>query len=249
MINTSNMEVQNNQNIVGKAENVQNVRTNDTYGKTVGQPQLSEKAAEYYEELKKKYGNMDFILVSKDQIDNAKKMAASYANPFKPVVLIDEEKIEKMATDPEFRKKYEGIISGATTQLANMKQQLEATGASVNSFGMQVGDNGQVSFFANLKKSSEAQMQRIEKHKAEAKEEKKAEAKKEAKKEIEENLRKRVIEHGDKIEEECEDIVTMSAGSIDELIQKAGDFVQSERINTVRTNEEMMLGTHIDFKG
>ena len=31
-------------------------------GKTIGQPKLSEKAAKYYEQLKKKYSNMDFIL-------------------------------------------------------------------------------------------------------------------------------------------------------------------------------------------
>ena len=32
-------------------------------GKTIGNPKLSEKAARYYEQLKKKFSNMDFILV------------------------------------------------------------------------------------------------------------------------------------------------------------------------------------------
>ena len=63
------------------------------YGKTIGKPQLSDKAQEYYKELKKKFSNMDFILVSSDMKDVAKARAASYANPNKLVVLIDEEKL------------------------------------------------------------------------------------------------------------------------------------------------------------
>ena len=34
------------------------------YGKTIGDPTLSKEAQKYYERLKKKYGNYDFILVS-----------------------------------------------------------------------------------------------------------------------------------------------------------------------------------------
>ncbi|MDE6927051.1 MAG: hypothetical protein K2P59_17705, partial [Acetatifactor sp.] len=36
-------------------------RKTGNYGKTIGQPKLSDKAAKYYEELKKKFSNMDFI--------------------------------------------------------------------------------------------------------------------------------------------------------------------------------------------
>lgn len=36
-------------------------------GQTIGNPKLSEKASKYYEQLKKKYSNMNFILVSEDQ--------------------------------------------------------------------------------------------------------------------------------------------------------------------------------------
>ena len=44
-------------------------------GKTIGEPQLSEKGAKYYEQLKAKYGNYDFILVSKDQKENAEAIS------------------------------------------------------------------------------------------------------------------------------------------------------------------------------
>lgn len=136
-------------------------------GKTIGEPQLSEQAAKYYEELKKKYSNMDFILVSADQKEYAKSKAASYANANKMVVLIDEEKIEKMASDENYRKQYEGIIANAASGLSQLGKQLSATGAKVKGYGMQVNDNGTASYFAVVDKSLALQKQRIER-KAEA---------------------------------------------------------------------------------
>ena len=103
--------------------------TTGNYGRTIGQPELSEKAAKYYEQLKKKYGNYDFILVSRDQKENAKANAAKYANGYKTVVLIDEDKIEQMATDEKFRKQYEGILSGAAAQIQQLKTSLQSSGA------------------------------------------------------------------------------------------------------------------------
>jgi N-acetylmuramoyl-L-alanine amidase CwlA len=99
------------------------------YGKQIGSPVLSEEGEKYYEQLKKKFGNMEFILVSKDMKQQAKTMAASFANPYKTVVLIDEEKIEKMATDENFRKQYESIISNAKSGLSKLKSSIEKTGA------------------------------------------------------------------------------------------------------------------------
>ena len=86
-------------------------------GKVVGTPELSEAGRKYYEELKKKYSNMEFILVSEDMKAAAKAQAGSFANPNKMVVLIDEEKVERMAVDEEYRKQYESIISNAGKQI------------------------------------------------------------------------------------------------------------------------------------
>ena len=52
-------------------------------GRTIGAPELSENAAKYYEQLKKKYGNLDFILVSRDQKEFAKANASKYSNTHK----------------------------------------------------------------------------------------------------------------------------------------------------------------------
>ena len=80
------------------------------YGMTIGDVQLSDKAKDYYNSLKSKYHNMEFIAVSKDMKAQVQQNAASYGNANKMVVLIDEEKLERMATDESYRKKYEGIL-------------------------------------------------------------------------------------------------------------------------------------------
>ena len=136
-------------------------------GQTIGNPQLSEKASKYYEQLKKKYSNMNFILVSEDQKENAKANAAGYANSNNMVVLIDEDKIERMASDENYRKQYEGIIANAASGISQLASSLSATGTNVKGFGMQVNDNGTASYFAVLEKSSVAQKERIEKKAAE----------------------------------------------------------------------------------
>ena len=216
------------------------------YGKIIGEPKLSEAASKYYEKLKKKYGNMDFVLVSADIKNQAQANAASYANPTKTVVLIDEDKIEKMATDESYRKKYEGIISGATASLASMKQSIESSGANVKGYGMQVNDGGNTSFFAVLKKSSADQKARIEKKAEEKRANKEAEEKKSNAKEAYE--RAKGTGKSDEVMDE-EDTITISASSIEELMQKINDYTMSERSDFVMTESEMQLGNHIDFRG
>ena len=115
----------------GEVKKEEKVTESKDLGKTIGDPKLSKEAQKYYEKLKKKYGNYDFILVSKDQKANAQANAAKYANNIKTVVLIDEEKIERMAMDESYRKKYEGILSGATAQLQQLKSSVEKSGADV----------------------------------------------------------------------------------------------------------------------
>lgn len=59
----------NKENVIG-TENSKVSKTNGNYGKTIGNAKLSEEGVKYYQELKKKYSNMDFILVSKEQKAN-----------------------------------------------------------------------------------------------------------------------------------------------------------------------------------
>lgn len=229
-------ETQKTQKTQKKAEN---------YGRTIGQPKLSDEAKEYYEELKKKYSNMDFILVSRDMKDVAKSQAGSYANPNKLVVLVDEDKIERMAADENFRKQYEAIISNAAAGLSQFKAQLGSRASVVKSYGMQINDGGNASFFAVVDKSLAAQRERIAKQKTEKAAEKKAAKKKADKEALEE---KRLNENSKKAESE-ENTVTVTASSFEELLQKINDIIYEEMSNSGITEEEKMLGQHIDFKG
>lgn len=227
-------------------------------GWTVGEPQLSEEGQKYYEQLKKKYSNMDFVLVSKDKKEEAQAQAGRYANANRMVVLIDEEKIERMAVDAEYRKQYEGIISGAKTQLEQLKQSLGKSGANVKTFGMKVNDNGAASFFAVMNKSFDRQSTILKKNAAKKAEKKKADQKAAEKKEAQraaEERRSGRTQRGEKSGQErwkqeiddTEDI-TITASSIDELLKKINDQNYAYMSDNVWSDGEKMFGQHVDYR-
>lgn len=224
-------------------------------GKTIGNPKLSEKAASYYEELKKKFSNMDFILVSADQKEAAKARAASFANPNKMVVLIDEDKIERMAEDENFRKQYEGIIRNGASSLSQMAKKITASGAKVKGFGMQVKD-GRASFFAAVDKSFSTMRKRQEKRIADKKAAEKTEEKKAAKKAAEERVQNRRDKTGEEDAEkvdlsesrwDTEDVEILSASSIEELMRKIEDYNYAGMSDRARTEQERRVGQQFDF--
>ena len=222
-------------------KSVNKTSKNSEYGKTVGEPELSEEGKKYYEELKKKFSNMDFILVSDDMIEQAKANSAGYANPAKTVVLINEEKIERMAADENYRKQYESIISNATAQLSQMQKGFESTGAQVKGYGIQIDDNGTASYFAVLKKASAAQKERIEEKAAEKRAEKKAD-KKEAEKKAEE---KRAEEAKS---QKGEEVTMISASSVEELLKKISDYGFAMKSDMMQTPQEKLVGQNFDFQ-
>lgn len=223
----------------------QNVSQTRDSGKTIGNPKLSDEASKYYEKLKAKYSNMDFILVSKDQKEYAKSQAASYANANKMVVLIDEEKIERMATDEKYRRQYEGIIANAASGLSQLSTKLSSTGANVKGYGMQVNDNGVATYFAVLEKSSTAQKERIEKKAAQKKEAARAEKKKTEKKEQEERLKRSDKEKNSV--KGSDDTVTITASSIDELLRKIQDQSQMFLSDVTQSSTEKQVGQRFDY--
>ena len=100
------------------------VPTKTEYGMTIGDVQLSDKAKDYLGKLQSKFHGMEFITVSKDMKAQVQQNAAAYGNANKMVVLIDEEKLERMATDESFRKKYEGIIASSQSKMMQAKMGL-----------------------------------------------------------------------------------------------------------------------------
>ena len=230
------------------------------YGNTIGNVQLSEKAADYLDKLKSKFHNMEFITVSKDMKAQVQQNAAAYGNANKMVVLIDDEKLERMATDESYRKKYEGIIAMSQSKMDAAKNSLASTGASVKNFGMSVDSNGKESFFATVEKSGDLQKKRIEKKAAEKKEQKIKDKKKAEKKAQEERIQKarekkaEKADTDDKDNDEIESVddkeyVTFEANSMDELLSKVRTYTYNSASSRVMTDSEKMLGTQVDYKG
>ena len=186
-----NRKTDNNKKTDGTKEMDKTAKKSRVSGRTIGDPVLSDKAKKYYEQLKAKYSNMDFILVSPEQKEEAESKKGMYQSSKELIVLIDSDKIEKMAEDEEYRTKYEGILSNATSQLSQMKDSLGSKADSVSSFGMTFDDNGNASFFAVVDKSLAAQKERIADKKEAA-----AEEKKKAQKKTQENARKREKQTG-----------------------------------------------------
>ncbi len=245
----------NNSSVYEAAKNSATKETSKTgtgnYGKTFGKVELSEKAAKYYEELKNKYSNMDFVLVSEDMKDYAKANASSFGNANRMVVLIDEEKIERMATDEEYRAKYEGLIAQAQTKMPEL-QSIMKNNDNVKTIGMQVNDNGTASFFAVMQKSNQTITEKLAEKRAEKKKAEKAAEKKADKKEQQEKIREKLAEKANKDSAEVnedDDYTILQADSVEDLLRKIEDYNFTLKADSIRTPEEMKIGQTIDFKG
>lgn len=209
------------------------------YGTVVGDVNLSDKAKEYYAKLKEKFHGVDFVLVSKDMKEQVEANASKYGNASKPIVLIDDEKIEKMANDPAYAKKYEGIIESSLSKLEAARNTLAASGATLKNFGMSVGEDGKTSFFAVLEKASDAankiREKNLAKHKAE-----KAEEKKKAEKEAQK-------ERLEKDPEDEKEYIEFRSDSLEDLINSVSKYAFNSSASALEAKEG--IGQSIDFKG
>ncbi len=212
---------------------------------TYGNPELSEKGKAYYNSLVKKYGHLNFVLVSSDKKNEAEMMKGSFASSDGMTVLIDTDKIEQMARDDSYRAKYESILNSAKNSLTKMQTQIGQSGAGVKAFGMTVKD-GRASFFAVMDKSMTSLRDKAAKKRAD-----KADAKKEADKKADKAKKNEKSGRYGRAEGEerldNEDSETITADSMEELLRKVQDYYQQGMLGNVRTEEEMMVGGQIDF--
>ena len=233
------------QSEVKRADGKKEIRT----GRTYGNPKLSKEAEDYYNQLTKKYGNMSFVLVESDRKQEAEAMKNSFATPNGMTVLIDTDKIERMATDEKYRAMIEGKIQAASSGLNQMARTV-GTKPGVKSYGMNYKD-GRASFFAAVDKSFAEQRKLIEKRAAKKKEDAKAEKKKAAKKADEERIEKRRADRKDRADSmertEKSDEVIITANSIEELMRKIEDYEMGYLTDHVRTEEEKMRGQSVDY--
>ena len=211
--------------LVNRAEsaNARKMEKTEHIKNTIGKPEISKSTSEYYEQLKAKFKDVEFVLVEDEQIGNAKQLASNVNTDKSLIVLVSESELEAMATDEATRTKNEQLIADAKGQMPGMKEQLEKAGVEVKSFGMEFNDDGTVSYFAVLDKFSEAQKDRIE------------------------HQREKNKENADKIEKNDKKKV-VSASSIEELIKKIQNSAYEVKADTVMTEQEKMVGQHLDIK-
>ncbi len=111
---------------------------------------------------------------------------------------------------------------------------------------MQVNDGGTTSFFAVLRKSSSDQKSRIQKS-AEKRRRKRKAAEKKSREKAGEGTPGETKESRTESEDDIQTI-TLTANSVEELMDKIGEYTFVERSNEVRTDREKLMGQHVDYK-
>lgn len=197
------------------------------------QVELSDRAKELLEELKKKYTNMDFMVADYETEEEAAQYLSRGTKEFS--VLIDPDTLEQMAADEEVKNKYLAVIDESQATLKGMVEELDdEEEQQVKRVGISIHKDGTVSYFAELEEAGAKQKERIEKAK-EAKAEETKKAEKEEKAEKQEELLKALGEKRKK--------AFVQADSVEELLEK----IRSVDWNTVEAEEVKQMGGKIDF--
>lgn len=192
--------------------------------------QLSDKAKALLEELKKKYSNMDFIVADYETDEEASAYLSKGTKEFS--VLMDPETLEEMAADEDAKAKYTGILEDAVGNLKDMREQLGDKNNEVAHLGVNIGKDGNVSYFADMEKISDRQREFIERTREGKKEEKAEQAKKTQEKALEE-----------KVISEKTKRTRVEAGSVEELLEK----IKAVDWSQIKEEERPAEGGRFDF--
>ena len=155
--------------IVEISEEGMNALAESQKAKKSDEEKLSVKAQSYLENLRKKYGDYNFV-VSND-LD-----AAQTLNSDKPYsVIFTNEELEKMAEDDDYAQKIMGKVDDAVGILKGISEEDLGEGVNFAQLSISIDEEGNMKFFAQLEKLSEEQAERLE-----AAKEKRAEERKDA---------------------------------------------------------------------
>lgn len=132
-------------------------------------PALSRAAQKLLKELRNTYKNMDFMVADYETEEEAAALLSRGTGEYSALLSTDE--LEKMAADESVKEKNLKTLDEAVSKLDEMKEQLGDKADDVTRLGITIGDDGEVSFFAELEKNSEKQRERIEKQREEKRDE------------------------------------------------------------------------------
>ena len=125
---------------------------------------LSAKAQSYLENLRKKYGDYNFV-VSND-MDTSKTLGSDKEYS----VMFTTEELEKMADDDEYAQKVMGQVGNAVDMLKKISEEDLGEGVQFSQLGVSIDSEGNMTLFAQLEKLSEEQQKRFEEAKEQASE-------------------------------------------------------------------------------
>lgn len=117
---------------------------------------LSAKAQSYLENLRKKYGDYDFV-VSND-MDASKTVGGTKEYS----VMFTTEELEKMAEDDEYAEKVMGQVGNAVDMLKNISEKDLGEGVKFAQLGVSFDSEGNMTLFAQLEKLSDEQQKRLD---------------------------------------------------------------------------------------
>ncbi len=187
-------------------------KTDETKKTNSNSVQLSDKAKALLQEMKKTYSNADIYVAEYESDEEAAEYLSRGSKDYS--ILIDPEELERMANDEDVKKKNFALLDESLGKLNEMKEELKETGREdeVVTLGVNIGKDGQVSYFAELEKSGERTKEFVEKMR---------EDKKEAAKEAE---AEKAGKAQDKYSYEHSKRATVSASSVEDLLDKIKNF-------------------------
>lgn len=130
--------------------------------------QLSDRAKALLQELRKTYSNMDFMVADYESEEEAASYLSRGTKEYS--VLIDPEELERMASDDSVKEQNLSVLDQAVGKLDEMKEQLGDRKDEVIRMGINIGKNGEVSYFAELEKAGERQKEFVDKIREDKKE-------------------------------------------------------------------------------
>lgn len=121
----------------------------ETKVEQTGETQLSRKAQKLLEKLRKKYGNIDFMVGDYDNAEDAKKLLSGGTKATS--VLFSVEELEKMASSEKTENEYMNRIQ----DVLGKADEIQKKYGFATSFGVSFDKDGIMSYFATLENTTE----------------------------------------------------------------------------------------------
>ena len=129
---------------------------------------LSDKAKDFLENLRKKYGDYDFVI--SNDLDAAETVGGT--KEYSVMLTVDE--LERMAEDEEYAAKVMGQVKDATTTLKDLSEKDLGEGVQFSQLSISFDDQGNQKLFASLEKMTADQKERLDAAREKRAEEQKA---------------------------------------------------------------------------